>query len=290
MYHLGTEGSNPSLSEKVTTVKFKDLLRTVLPALRSYCKAFVTYIRTNWPHFKQWLVYVKDDSRSMMVFFREVYVVCRPYIQRFLRTVKTRAIIAYRYVRDIKQHWPEIQSLIDRLKGHAQAAIDYVKNIRQHWPVIKKWLLFAGDRAAAILRYLKDIRLHWPELKAAARAYRDEAYKPRYSKYFAAAGYVPFIGWLIPLYLKENDKFCREHGKLGFGCAIFFTSILMGIFFFNLVFIPRDWRVIRLVLVSMTYMTYVAYFPLCFRGIYSACHEKKLEMRSMEKYMHCIEL
>ncbi len=292
-----TEGSNPSLSEKVVKVKFSELMSKLLLVLRSISQAtvkFLLYVKSKWPYVKEFLLNVKEDTPRMMEFFREVSGKSWPHIKVFLRFVWGKTLIGIRYIANIRQNWPEVKELLLRARGKADEAVLYLREFRQHWPALREQLKVLWNRIVAMSRfayqYAINIKQHWPEIHKEISMYKEEIEKPEYNKYFAAAAYIPFIGWLIPLYLKKDDPFCREHGKLGFVSSVFFAAVALSIFFLYLLFIPRDWRVLRFLMVLLIYLVYAAYFPFCARGIYTAFLQKKLEMRSMEKYIHSIEL
>ncbi len=123
-----------------------------------------------------------------------------------------------------------------------------------------------------------------------APSYWNAVFEKKNEGYLAAAAYIPFIGWLLPLYLKEESDFCQESGKTGFILAIFFTGLVLGLFFINLFFIPRDWRVVRLIMVLLVYACYAVYFPLCGYGMYLSVHGKKLEIPFLSQYRNIIPL
>jgi hypothetical protein len=185
------------------------------------------------------------------------------------------------------------QALRDRLpvlKLQALAALRYLRHFKSNWPRTKEWLLFARDRIVAAALYLRDIRRHWPEIRAGLERYREEIFRPMYNKYFAAAAYIPFIGWLAPLYLKPEDSLCRENGRRGFVLAVCSIGTALALFFLYFVFVPREWRPVRFVLALSVYLVHLAYFSVCAWAAYSLIAEKRLEMPWLEKYIRIVEL
>ena len=166
----------------------------------------------------------------------------------------------------------------------------YLRDIREHWPQIKSLLIELKGRAIEAVVYLRNIRTHWPEILELLKKYRDEAYRKRYEHYFAMAAYVPFIGWLAPIYLKRKNAFCKDHGKMGLLLAVFFAAAALSVYFFNLLFVPREWRVIRLFFVLVIYVLHLSYFSLCAWGMHRAYHKKRLEIPQAERYLDLIEL
>jgi hypothetical protein len=104
-----------------------------------------------------------------------------------------------------------------------------------------------------------------------------EAMKDENSHYLAAAGYFPFIGWLVPVYLKEDDAFCQEHGKTAFYMALVILVAVTTLMLVNL-FTTRDYRVIRLIIVILIYLIYFAYFLFISYGMYTSIHRKNFEI------------
>ncbi len=117
------------------------------------------------------------------------------------------------------------------LKEKALVTLRYVRDFRENWPRTREWLIFARGRVLAAAIYLRDIRRHWPEIRVVLEHYRNEIYLPMYNKYFAAMAYLPFIGWLVPLYLKPDDELCQENGRRGFVLSVVFTGTALALFF-----------------------------------------------------------
>jgi len=94
--------------------------------------------------------------------------------------------------------------------------------------------------------------------------------------------YFPFIGWLIPLYVRENDQLAQYHGKTGLVLSV--SCILPALFLFLLNFIsPLDWRIFRFILVVMIYCIYAVYAAILTAGIYSVYNEKTLQPGVLKK-------
>ncbi len=98
--------------------------------------------------------------------------------------------------------------------------------------------------------------------------------------YVAAVSYAPFIGWLFPLYMKEQDGFCQHHAKNGFYAAFVALSVVLTLMLIS-VFTPREYRVVRLILTIIIYLLYLAYFTFCGYGIRAAIRRE--EYRVLEK-------
>ncbi|HOO70276.1 MAG TPA: hypothetical protein PK926_00840 [Spirochaetota bacterium] len=86
---------------------------------------------------------------------------------------------------------------------------------------------------------------------------------------FINVSYVPFVGWLFPMAVKENSSFALDHAKQGFILALFFTGVLITLFLINLS-IPSMYHIFRLGLAVVIYGVYGFYFFLCGLGTYYA--------------------
>ena len=94
--------------------------------------------------------------------------------------------------------------------------------------------------------------------------------------------YFPFIGWLLPLYMREEDRAAQYHGKTGLVLSV--SCILPALFLFLVNFIsPADWRIFRFILVVMIYCVYVVYAAILAAGIFSVYNEKTLQFDFLKK-------
>ena len=87
--------------------------------------------------------------------------------------------------------------------------------------------------------------------------------------------YFPFLGWLYPFIFKKDDAFAMHHAKQAFIMALFFTALPL-LLTFSTVFVPISFRVLKLVIVILVYLSHGAYFALCAFGF--------LKIRAAEKY------
>jgi hypothetical protein len=114
-------------------------------------------------------------------------------------------------------------------------------------------------------------------------------YDSSFNRFYASAGYIPFAGWLFPLYLKNDDGLCRHHALNGLLLSMVFTSFALFLFLFSLILVPRDWRVLRFSLVVLLYLTYAVYFTICALGACRAVKEKRLEIPQADQYIHALD-
>lgn len=121
------------------------------------------------------------------------------------------------------------------------------------------------------------VRDHNRNTLAEALRLRELAFSKEYNNYFAAVSFVPFVGWLLPLYLKKEDSFCQEQAKSGFYMALLFTSTALALIFIG-IFLSRDWRVARLIDMVLVYLTYLTYFGFCAYGIHASINNRRAEL------------
>jgi len=98
--------------------------------------------------------------------------------------------------------------------------------------------------------------------------------------YYAA--YIPFIGWLIPLFTREDNPDAQYHGKTGLILSV--VCILSVLFLFLLNFItPIDWRIFRFILVVLIYCLYALYAGTLVAGIVSVYRNTKVQWDFLQK-------
>ena len=79
------------------------------------------------------------------------------------------------------------------------------------------------------------------------------------------ATYVPFVGWLPVMVMKKDEPLAMHHARQGFVFAVIFTAVAM-ILSFSTVFIPRNFRTLKLVIICLIYFSHLFYFGLCVAG------------------------
>ncbi|HOT46155.1 MAG TPA: hypothetical protein PLM53_15690 [Spirochaetota bacterium] len=87
--------------------------------------------------------------------------------------------------------------------------------------------------------------------------------------------YFPFIGWIYPFAFRRGDAFAMHHGKQAFIMALFFTALPI-LLTFSTVFVPISFRVLKLIIVILIYLSHGAYFALCALGF--------MKVMGLEKY------
>ena len=121
------------------------------------------------------------------------------------------------------------------------------------------------------------VRVHNENTLAEAVRLKELAFSEEYNNYFAAVSFVPFVGWLIPLYLKKENGFCQEQARTGFYMALLFTTTALSFIFIG-IFLSRDWHVARVIDVVLVYLTYLAYFGFCGYGIHASINNRRAEL------------
>ncbi|MCX7679682.1 MAG: hypothetical protein N2316_10755 [Spirochaetes bacterium] len=134
------------------------------------------------------------------------------------------------------------------------------------------------DTAKGGYKYLKNRAMKWhsgivEKLKWA----KDTAFSDEHNNYFTAIAFVPFIGWLIPLYLKPENEFCQRQAKRAFYLAMIFLGVLAVLLFAG-IFFSRDWRMGRFIHAIAIYLVEFIYFGFCIYGIRMSILNKEAEI------------
>jgi uncharacterized membrane protein len=106
---------------------------------------------------------------------------------------------------------------------------------------------------------------------------RDFLKSDESNPYYAAAGYVPFIGWLAPLYLREKSELCQKCAKQGLLLSIYIALFLFSVFFVDL-FIPRSIKIASFVLIVLTYIVNIGYMAISVSGMYHAVYGRTIRI------------
>ncbi len=77
--------------------------------------------------------------------------------------------------------------------------------------------------------------------------------------------YFPFVGWAYPFLFRKDDSFAMHHGKQAFIMALFFIALPILLTFLT-VFVPISFRVLKLIVVVLVYLSHLTYFTLCAIG------------------------
>jgi hypothetical protein len=118
---------------------------------------------------------------------------------------------------------------------------------------------------------------------------RHEVLQEQYNKYFAAFSYVPFIGWMLPMYVKKDVESCQQNSKQGLVLAVLCVGSVLILVIINTA-MPKDWRIIRFILVILIYTIYMAYFTLCILAAFRAFREDDLMYPYVDTYVNRLEI
>jgi hypothetical protein len=95
--------------------------------------------------------------------------------------------------------------------------------------------------------------------------------------------YIPFIGWLIPMYL-NRDEFQKYHAKQGLVLAVYFTLACIFLYCF-MVFVPERADIVQLFIVLLIYIHHIVYFTLCYLGTKMINRGEKGEFPYIQQYI-----
>ncbi|MGQ9844245.1 MAG: hypothetical protein ACUVRK_11885 [Spirochaetota bacterium] len=103
-----------------------------------------------------------------------------------------------------------------------------------------------------------------------------------------SVAYVPYIGWLYPLYAFEHDAEVQKHAKRGLFYAI--AAVAFALIIFLILFImPRPWRLLRFVFTLLLYINYVLYYAIVVVHIYHIWNKKDFSIAKIEFYLEKLE-
>ena len=123
--------------------------------------------------------------------------------------------------------------------------------------------------AAAKVKYIEGKKLFFQWIDFMKSAESDS--------WYAAAGYFPFIGWIIPLYVRENSQLCQKSAKQGLLLSLTAAVFLFCMFFIEL-FIPRSIKIVSFVLIVLTYFFNIGYLVLSATGMYQAVYKRTIRI------------
>ncbi|MEJ5362211.1 MAG: hypothetical protein WHV26_09125 [Spirochaetota bacterium] len=103
-----------------------------------------------------------------------------------------------------------------------------------------------------------------------------------------SVAYVPYIGWLYPLYAFEKDAQVQKHAKRGLLYAM--TAVAIALAIFLLIFMmPRPWRLIRFIFTILLYLNYFIYYAIVTVHIYCIWKKKDFSIPQVENYLEKLE-
>jgi archaellum biogenesis protein FlaJ (TadC family) len=103
-----------------------------------------------------------------------------------------------------------------------------------------------------------------------------------------SVAYVPFVGWLYPMYAFEHDAQIQTHAKRGLLYAIIAVTIALAIFII-LFMMPRPWRLLRFIFTVLLYLNYFVYYAIVTVHIYCIWNKKDFSIPQVENYLEKLE-
>ncbi len=103
-----------------------------------------------------------------------------------------------------------------------------------------------------------------------------------------SVAYVPYIGWLYPLYAYEHDEEVQKHAKRALLYAV--VAVAMALAIFTLLFMmPRPWRLLRFIFTMLLYINYFLYYAIVTVHIYCIWNKKDFSIATVENYLEKLE-
>ncbi|MGL4370175.1 MAG: hypothetical protein ACRCUT_10975 [Spirochaetota bacterium] len=132
---------------------------------------------------------------------------------------------------------------------------------------------FRQKKTEQIRAIIEIAKVRYAQGKVLFFQWVDFMKSPESDHYYAAAGYFPFIGWLIPLYSREKSPLCQTCAKQGLIMSVTAAGFLFFMFFIEL-FIPHSAKIISFILIVLTYFFNFGYLALSGYGMYQAVYKK----------------
>lgn len=122
--------------------------------------------------------------------------------------------------------------------------------------------------------------LYYTEAARLGKAHRKEI--------IATVAYVPYAGWLYPLYFFENDAEIQKHAKRALLYAVCFTAAALTVFLV-LFFIPRSWRAVEFLFTIVLYSNYSIYYAIAAVHVWCIWNKKDFSIKKFEIYLEKLE-
>lgn len=106
-------------------------------------------------------------------------------------------------------------------------------------------------------------------------------------KIYAAIGYIPIVGWIVPYFLKKNDDFCQFHGRQSAVLSLIFIVLMTMIWLMNNLPILShilSWiGITSNILPAITYISTVLFIGVSAYAAYKAFDEEQWDIPFIEK-------
>ncbi|HOM88663.1 MAG TPA: hypothetical protein PLH80_03700 [Spirochaetota bacterium] len=104
----------------------------------------------------------------------------------------------------------------------------------------------------------------------------------------ASIAYIPYIGWLYPLYACEGDGVIQKHAKRGLLYAGVFVFAALVLFLLSFI-LPRSWRLLSFIVTIVLYINYFIYYAIVIIHIFNIWKGKDFSIPKFEIYLEKIE-
>jgi hypothetical protein len=132
------------------------------------------------------------------------------------------------------------------------------------------------------LHYRTIARIHFETARKLFFEFIAYMQSPRSDVVYASIAYIPFIGWLIPLYVRENSDICQRSAKQGLILSVSAAAVLIGLFFLEL-FVPSGFKGLMFALIVLTYIFNICYLTLSAYAIYHTAYGRSVTIPWVSK-------
>jgi hypothetical protein len=107
--------------------------------------------------------------------------------------------------------------------------------------------------------------------------------------WFSIAGFFPFVGWLLPLYLCPESDRCQKIGRESMVMVAFTTGMLLLL---NLLIITvmRNHVIFELIFVVLVYTLDIAYLAISGFGIYKSARNEDFVIPCVSRYASSLNI
>ncbi len=101
--------------------------------------------------------------------------------------------------------------------------------------------------------------------------------------------YLPFVGWLVPLWKQYENPFIINHVKQAVAAAGFFASCATLLYLVTF-FLPPGLKQVKFVIVILIYVLYVFYLGIAIAGTAMIAKEKDFRIPLLNKFAEKIDI
>ena len=101
--------------------------------------------------------------------------------------------------------------------------------------------------------------------------------------------YVPFIGWMYPVWKYPEEEFIMSHARQAVLMAGFF-ALVETVLYTSTFMVPSGWRVARLVMILAIYLLDIFYFTWAVKGTMMIRKGERIEIPFFARYAERLEI